>query len=70
MVSSYQEFTFCTPRNILSSAPIVVGYAQTSYTAREGQAVRVCVEMTSHPDTGAPRPFSLTLTTESGTARK
>ena len=49
-------------------APITVGYGETSYTINEGQGIRVCVEVKSHPVDGAPRSFSLNITTESGTA--
>lgn len=49
-----------------SIAPINVGFVDSSYTVDEGQEVTVCVEVTSHG--GAPRPFSVTLTTENATA--
>ena len=51
-----------------STAPIKVGYTETSYTVSEGEGVIVCVEITSHPVNRPPRPFSLTLMTENGTA--
>lgn len=47
-------------------APINVGFVASSYTVDEGQEVTVCVEVTNHG--GAPRPFSVTLTTENATA--
>lgn len=49
-------------------APIYVGYSEMSYTAMEGEGVIVCIEITSHSNEGAPRPFSVMLATENGTA--
>ena len=39
-----------------------------SYITMEGEGAIVCIEITSHSNEGAPRPFVVMLTTKNGTA--
>ena len=48
--------------------PIIVGHERTVYTTSEGDGqVELCV-VVFEPNGGAPREFTLTITTENGTA--
>ena len=49
--------------------PIQVGYDPTVYTTSEGEGmVELNIFVFSHPVTGAPRPFTLSVSTIDGTA--
>ena len=49
-------------------APITVGYDPATYTTTESDgSVTLTVRVFSHPG-GAPRPFTLVVNTEDGTA--
>ena len=53
----------------LSSAPITVGYDPDSYVTSESTGqLNLTIRVFSHPMTGAPRPFTLVVDTEDGTA--
>lgn len=53
----------------LSSEPITVGYAPDTYKISESAgSVTLTISITSHADTGAPRPLTLFVSTEDGTA--
>ena len=52
-------------------APIEVGYEFTQYVTSEGQgAVDLSIIIFNPPTGGAPREFSLSVSTEDGTASK
>ena len=52
-----------------SSVFVRVGYDPTVYTTSEGEGmVELNMFVFSHPVTGAPQPFTLSVTTEDGTA--
>ena len=54
---------------ILSSAVITVGYEFTTYTTSEGQgSVELSIIVSNFPTVGAPRPFTLSVSTENGSA--
>ena len=54
----------------LFSKPVRVGYHLNSYMATETDGfVDLTIRVFSHPD-GSPRPFSLAVNTEDGTASK
>ena len=69
---------FLFSHNIISSVPIVVGFESTVYTTSESEGMvelSVVLPQTVLPVTdpsmgGAPRPFSLLLSTKDGTASK
>ena len=51
------------------SLGIEVGYDPTVYTTSEGEGmVELNIFVFSHPVTGTPRPFTLSVTTQDGTA--
>ena len=53
----------------LFSDPIQVGYDPTLYTTSEGEGmVELNIFVFSHPVTGTPRPFTLSVSTIDGTA--
>ena len=52
-----------------SSVFVRVGYDPTVYTTSEGEGmVELNIFVFSHPVTGTPRPFTLSVTTTDGTA--
>ena len=52
-----------------NSDPIEVGYDPTLYITSEGEGmVELNIVVFSHPVDGAPRPFTLNVTTQDGTA--
>ena len=54
---------------ILFSVLVRVGYDPTVYTTSEGEGmVELNIFVFSHPVTGAPRPFTLSVNTQDGTA--
>ena len=56
---------------IISTFPVstTVGYELTVYTTSEGDGhVEMCAVVFDPPSGGAPRSFTLTVTTEDGTA--
>ena len=56
-------------RSFFSPDPIVVGYDPTVYTTSEGEGmVELNIFVFSHPVTGTPRPFTLSVSTIDGTA--
>ena len=51
------------------SVPILVGYDPTVYITSESIGfVELNISVFSHPVTGIPRPFTLSVTTQDGTA--
>ena len=53
----------------LFTAQITVGYDPDSYVTSESAGqLNLTIRVFSHPMTGAPRPFSLVVNTEDGTA--
>ena len=51
------------------TVPITVGYEFTVYTTSEGEGmVELSVVIFDPPSGGAPRPFTLSINTENGTA--
>jgi hypothetical protein len=51
------------------SLEIIVGFSPTKYTAGEGQTtVLLSIAILNHYRTGAPRPFTLSISTQDGTA--
>ena len=51
------------------TAPIRVGYEKTVYTTPEGDVeVELCVIIYQPPSGGAPRPFTISYSTEDDTA--
>ena len=51
------------------SLGIELGYDPTVYTTSEGEGmVKLNIFVLSHPVTGTPRPFTLSVTTQDGTA--
>ena len=56
--------------NILQYSELVhVGYDPTVYTTSEGEGmVELNISVFSHPVTGTPRPFTLSVTTHDSTA--
>ena len=52
-----------------AAGDIVVGYRPFSYTINEGaENVTLTIVVLSHPRIGAPRPFTLVVSTQNGTA--
>ena len=57
------------PLACLRTGLIQVGYDPTAYTTIEGEGmVELSISVFSHPVTGAPRPFTLSVSTQDGTA--
>ena len=53
----------------LSTAQITVGYDPDSYVTSESAGqLNLTIRVYSHPMTGVPRPFTLVVNTEDGTA--
>ena len=54
---------------VLSPAVITVGYELTTYTTYEGQgSLELSITVFNFPTDGAPQPFTLSVSTEDGSA--
>ena len=51
------------------TGPIEVGYnADTNFVTEKSRSIVLIIRVSSHPSTGAPRPFNLAVGTTDGTA--